>query len=96
MNWKMIKDNIANLMVNLFLLFVILCCVCGIVAIFNKNTETTTTPIETVTIDSIKYENNKIIIEINNLDSIKNAKVVEIKSLNNDSTLKLFYELIRK
>ena len=96
MNWKIIKDNIANLMVNLFLLFVILCCVCGIVAIFNKNTETTATPIETVIIDSIKYENNKIIIEINNLDSIKNAKVVEIKSLNNDSTLKLFYELIRK
>lgn len=96
MNWEMIKNNIANLMVNLFLLFVILCCVCGIVAIFNKNTETTATPIESVIIDSVKYENNKIIIEINNLDSIKNAKVVEIKSLNNDSTLKLFYELIRK
>ena len=46
--------------------------------------------------DSIKKENNKLIIEVNNLDSIKNAKIIEVKSLDNDSTVKLFYKLIRE
>lgn len=45
-------------------------------------------------VDSIITENNKIKIVINNLDSIKNAKVIEVKSLDNDSTVKLFYELV--
>ena len=47
-------------------------------------------------VDSIKKENEKLIIEVNNLDSIKNAKLIEIKTLDNDSTIKLFYELIRQ
>ena len=46
--------------------------------------------------DSIKKENNKLIIEVNNLDSLKNAKIIEVKSLDNDSTVKLFYKLIRE
>ena len=36
-----------------------------------------------------------LIIEINHLDSIKNEKVIKVKELNNDSTLKLFYKLIQ-
>ena len=28
-------------------------------------------------------------------DSIKNAKVIEVKTLDNDSTVKLFYQLIK-
>ena len=46
--------------------------------------------------DSIKKENNKLIIKVNNLDSLKNAKIIEVKSLDNDSTVKLFYKLIRE
>ena len=57
----------------------------------NKNVNTT---IEYV--DSIKKENDKLIIEVNNLDSLKNAKIIEVKSLDNDSTVKLFYKLIRE
>lgn len=45
-------------------------------------------------VDSIKRENKKLIIEVNNLDSIKNAKIIEVKTLDNDSTIKLFYQLI--
>lgn len=45
-------------------------------------------------IDSLKQENKKIIIEVNNLDSIKDAKIIEVKALDDDSTIKLFYELI--
>ena len=47
-------------------------------------------------VDSIKKENDKLIIEVNNLDSIKNAEIIEVKSLDNDSTIKLFYKLIRE
>lgn len=47
-------------------------------------------------VDSIKKENDKLVIEINNLDSIKNAEIIEVKSFDNDSTIKLFYKLIRE
>ena len=56
----------------------------------------TTPPVERSKIDSITKDNNKLIIEVEHLDSIKDAKVIEVKSLDNDSTLKLFYQLIRK
>lgn len=41
-----------------------------------------------------KY-NDSLRIKVNNLDSIKNAKVIEVKTLDNDSTIKLFYKLIK-
>ena len=47
-------------------------------------------------VDSIKKENDKLILEVNNLDSLKNAEIIEVKSLDNDSTIKLFYKLIRE
>lgn len=59
----------------------------------NRNIVTNST-IEYV--DSIKKENDKLILEVNNLDSLKNAKIIEVKSLDNDSTVKLFYKLIRE
>ena len=46
-------------------------------------------------VDSITKVNKTLIIEVNNLDSIKNAKVIEVKTLDNDSTIKLFYKLIK-
>lgn len=59
-------------------------------------TTTTSTPVESIQIDSITKENTKLIIEVENLDSIKDAKVIEVKILDNDSTLRLFYQLIGK
>ena len=43
----------------------------------------------------LQKHNDSLKIEINNLDSIKNAKVIEVKTLDNDSTIKLFYKLIK-
>lgn len=43
----------------------------------------------------IQKHNDSLRIEVNNLDSIKNAKVIEVKTLDNDSTIKLFYQLIK-
>ena len=50
---------------------------------------------EDVTIaDSIVKVNDSIKIKVEHLDSIKNAKVIEVQTLDNDSTLKLFYKLV--
>lgn len=70
----------------------------GSIAIYKYCTEdkniVTSSTIEYV--DSIKKENDKLILEVNNLDSLKNAEIIEVKSLDNDSTVKLFYKLIRE
>ena len=50
---------------------------------------------ENVTVtDSIIKVNDSIKIKVEHLDSIKNAKVIEVQTLDNDSTLKLFYKLV--
>ncbi len=43
----------------------------------------------------LQKHNDSLKIEVDNLDSIKNAKVIEVKTLDNDSTVKLFYQLIK-
>ena len=43
----------------------------------------------------IQKHNDSLRIEVDNLDSIKNAKVIEVKTLDNDNTIKLFYKLIK-
>lgn len=47
-------------------------------------------------IDSIKQKINDVKLENKKLDSIKNVKIEEVKNLDNDSTLKLFNELIKR
>ena len=44
--------------------------------------------------DSIIKVNDSIKIKVEHLDSIKNAKVIEVQTLDNDSSLKLFYKLV--
>ena len=43
----------------------------------------------------LQKHNDSLRIKVDNLDSIKNEKVVEVKALDNDSTIKLFYQLIK-
>ena len=43
----------------------------------------------------LQKHNDSLKFKVNNLDSIKNAKVIEVKTLDNDSTIKLFYQLIK-
>ena len=43
----------------------------------------------------LQKHNDSLRIEVDNLDSIKNAKIIEVKTLDNDSTIKLFYQLIK-
>ena len=43
----------------------------------------------------LQKHNDSLKIKVDNLDSIKNAKVIEVQNLDNDSTIKLFYKLIK-
>ena len=57
----------------------------------------TSSPVEEIIkADSIIKVNDSIKIKVEQLDSIKDAKIIEVQTLDNDSTLKLFYELISK
>lgn len=52
--------------------------------------------IDTERIDSLIRVKDSIKIKIDKLDSIKNAKIIEVSTLDNDSTVKLFYELVKE
>lgn len=52
-------------------------------------------PVERIGLDSIVTANDSIKIKVHNLDSIKDAKIVEVYSLDSDSTVKLFYKLVK-
>ena len=87
-------DNFSNetskgCVIILVIIFII-CCSVIIGKYHNKNNNIIEQDVE------LQKHNDSLKIEVNNLDSIKNAKVIEVKSLDNDSTLRLFYELIRK
>ena len=88
-------ENVAAVAVFVIAIIAIIYASIGLTNWIKK--DSTPSPVEEkALIDSIQKDNVKIIIEINNLDSIKNVKAIEIKSLDNDSTLSLFYQLIGK
>ena len=91
---EVVVDAFSYIVIATIVLFII---IIGGISIYNnyiKDDNTSKNIIEHV--DSIKKENDKLIIEVNNLDSIKNAEIIEVKNLDNDSTVKLFYKLIRE
>ena len=99
MEWSEFRKCFVDLFTKLFIIVFVFCLIFGgIKACSNsfKKDEESSTPVERHEIDSITKENDKLIIKVESLDSIKNAKVIEVKSLDNDSTLKLFYKLIGK
>ena len=85
---------------NLFdkFLLIVICFIIGFVSgvmTLYKYECNTRTPIDkNVSIDSLTTINDSIKIKVEHLDSIKNAKVIEVQTLDNDSTLKLFYKLV--
>ena len=80
----------------IFLLGVAIFAFCaGFIVATIKYQKPATTPVENVNvIDSLTAVNDSIKIKVEKLDSIKDAKVIEVSTLDNDSTLKLFYELV--
>lgn len=67
-----------------------------LLTLWNEKTNSITSPVEDIRSDTLLIKNELIIEEVNNLDSIKNEHIKEVKNLSNDSTIELFYKLIRK
>ena len=67
----------------------------GFIVAMVKYQKSAIMPVENVNvIDSLTAVNDSIKIKVEKLDSIKDAKIIEVSTLDNDSTLKLFYELV--
>ena len=76
------------------IIFVVLVvALCASIAICDYHSKKNNNIIETDV--ELQKHNDSLKIEVDNLDSIKNAKVIEVKTLDNDSTVKLFYQLIK-
>ena len=76
------------------IIFVVLVvALCASIAICDYHRKKNNNIIETDV--ELQKHNDSLRIEVDNLDSIKNAKVIEVQTLNNDSTVKLFYQLIK-
>lgn len=72
---------------------VIMIVICASIAICDYHHKKNNNIIETDV--ELQKHNDSLKIKVDNLDSIKNAKVIEVKALDNDSTIKLFYQLIK-
>lgn len=89
------KNNIEVFIANMFLMICIICIIIGIA----KCCSSASTPVEELvdkTTDSLILDNTNIKVNIIKLDSIKHEEINKAATLNNDSTLKLFYKLLGK
>lgn len=78
--------------------------VCGCIAVIVVSTLLISTMIngcnnkqikkDNTTIEKTNYSNDSLRIELKHIDKDKNEKIIEVKGLNNDSTYKLFKQLI--
>ena len=84
-------NNEAGKSCIIFIVLVIALCASIVICNYHrkKNNNIIETDIE------LQKHNDSLRIKVDNLDSIKNAKVIEVKTLDNDSTIKLFYKLIK-
>jgi len=83
--------NESNKGCSIMLILVVVVCVAIAIGDYHhkKNNNVIETSVE------LQKHNDSLKIEVENLDSAKNAKVIEVKGLDNDSTVKLFYKLIQ-
>lgn len=97
MKFKETIKTLANATVYFFAVIFIIAVIIGGIRTCRKPIEELPSPVERKNeIDSLNAINQIILIEVDNLDSVKNVKKAEVKTLNNDSTLSLFYKLIRE
>ena len=86
------------LVIKRILQFIVLMMVLGIgfmiiMCLINKYHKKTNNVIEQDI--ELQKHNDSLKLKVNNLDSIKNAKVLEVEVLDDDSTISLFYNLIK-
>lgn len=66
------------------------------IVLYIGNTSPVEEKIDNILRDSIKLDNSKLINDLKNIDSINEKEQNYIQSLDNDSTLVMFYKLIGK
>ncbi len=87
-------DNFSNEAGKGCVMFIVVVIIlCAAIAIGDYHHKKNNNIIETDV--ELQKHNDSLKIKVDNLDSIKNAKVIEVKALDNDSTIKLFYQLIK-
>ena len=91
------KIRIEHCIVGLISAIIICFIICIITIIIITKTYYNSKIDNNIVISDIELQkhNDSLKIKVDNLDSIKNAKVIEVKTLDNDSTIKLFYKLIK-
>lgn len=87
-------DSFSNEIVRGFVVVLVLTFVICCFMVIEKYYHTKNNNIIKQNIELQKHKDS-LRIKVDNLDSIKNAKVIEVKTLDNDSTVKLFYKLIK-
>lgn len=93
----MTKDTLLDILKSAGFVIIVCLFAYSLTIITNKTKNKDSLPVENIhKIDSVVAVNDSIKIVVKQLDSIKDAKVIEVKNLNNDSTLLLFYELLSK
>lgn len=90
---KFIEKAGDILIIELTVVFILV--LAGIIFKQQKDTDIDIKKAELDIDDKIK-SNDSIKLEIENINKIKDAEVIEISSLDNDSTIKLFYKLVKE
>ena len=94
---KIVKKFIEKagdiLIIELTVVFILV--LAGIIFKQEKDTDINIKNAELDIDDKIK-SNDSIKLEIENINKIKDAEIIEISSLDNDSTIKLFYKLVKE
>lgn len=90
---KFIEKTGDILIIELTVVFILV--LVGIIFKQQKDTDIDIKKAELDIDDKIK-SNDSIKLEIENINKIKDAEVIEISSLDNDSTIKLFYKLVKE
>ena len=80
--------KVISIIASCIISFIIIGYVCAV--IFNKKSTYNNNNTE------IQAANDSIKLQVKQLDSLKNEKVIEVKGLSNDSTLKLFKQLVNE
>lgn len=90
---KFVEKACTILIIELTIVLILV--IAGIVFKVEKDTDIIIKNAELDIDDKIKT-NDSIKLEIENINKIKDAEVIEISSLDNDSTVKLFYKLVKE
>lgn len=88
------NDRDKSIMVAIILMVIVTFCLGHFIG-YNKAKVKYSKDTEAI-IDSISKSNDELKLQVKQLDSLKNERIIEVKGLNNDNTYKLFKRLVEE